>query len=391
MARLALFALVLVTATAPERAPPDFSQVSIAFSHSCAIDRNGGLHCWGWGRNGKVGDGTDVNRQTATPIGQPHRWRMVSVGAQHACAIRGDGTLHCWGWNEKGRLGLGMPALEAWRPTQVGSDDDWVEVAAGAQHTCGRKENGRLFCWGGNSRGQVGDGSPWAPSWSLFDRPALGLGSVADRWTPVPIGSDTNWVQIATGLEHTCGRKRDDTLYCWGGTAGDAIGRGRRSPARIGFRRWRDVSVGHLHACGVRLDGTLWCWGWNVAGQLGDGSRASRPSPVRVGPDSDWDTVHATSQHTCARKNDGRLFCWGRNGHGRLGDGTDQDRVRPVEIQPGSRWASVDTAPEHSCGVRDDGTLLCWGFWGDGRLGTGPEREEEWSPKPVRMGGRRGT
>ena len=360
-----------------------FASVSIAFSHSCARTEDGALYCWGWGRHGKVGDGTDVNRQRAVRVEAPTRWRDVAVGSQHTCGIRSDGTLHCWGWNEKGRLGLGYPMTEVSRPTLLGLGDRWATISAGAQHTCGIQEGGRLYCWGANSRGQVGDGSPWTPSWSLFDRPALGFGSLADQWTPAAIGEASDWTKVSAGLEHTCALRESGQLYCWGGTLRDPIGSGHRQPERFGTDTWRDISVGHLHACGVKQDGTLWCWGWNLGGQLGDGTTRKRDRPFSVDDATDWDSVRASAQHTCARKRDGRLFCWGRNKHGRLGDGTDRDRRTPVEISPGSTWRDFDVAPEHTCGVRHDGDLFCWGFWGDGRLGTGGDRVEEWAPKPV--------
>src|SRR5690606_26527457 len=32
----------------------------------------------------------------------------------------------------------------------------WQQVAAGERHTCGIRENGTLWCWGDNFRGQLG-------------------------------------------------------------------------------------------------------------------------------------------------------------------------------------------------------------------------------------------
>ncbi len=37
-----------------------------------------------------------------------------------------------------------------------------------------------------------------------------------------------------------------------------------------------------LHSCGVRRNGTVWCWGYNAEGQLGNGNLANSPLPGRI-------------------------------------------------------------------------------------------------------------
>jgi alpha-tubulin suppressor-like RCC1 family protein len=41
----------------------------------------------------------------------------------------------------------------------VGDTADWIAVSAGQSHTCAIKIDGSLWCWGDNSKGQLGDGS----------------------------------------------------------------------------------------------------------------------------------------------------------------------------------------------------------------------------------------
>src|SRR4051794_29975645 len=57
---------------------------------------------------------------------------------------------------------------------------DWVQISAGYDHTCGLRSTGRLYCWGSDSKGQLGDGLP-----------------DADQTMPVEVtGGATNWVQV---------------------------------------------------------------------------------------------------------------------------------------------------------------------------------------------------
>lgn len=76
---------------------------------------------------------------------------------------------------------------------------DWSRVTAGYDHTCGVKEHGALYCWGGNSHGQVGDGTAT-------------LRLVPTR----ELSSGNDWARVEGSHEHTCALKSDGSLWCWG-------------------------------------------------------------------------------------------------------------------------------------------------------------------------------
>ena len=52
---------------------------------------------------------------------------------------------------------------------QIGSDTNWLSIAAGGAHTIALKSDGTLWAWGWNAYGQLGDGTN------------------TDRWSPVQI------------------------------------------------------------------------------------------------------------------------------------------------------------------------------------------------------------
>lgn len=108
-------------------------------------------------------------------------------------------------------------------------------------------------------------------------------------------------------------RKGDGTLWCWGFNYDDELGDGTTSPPRLDAVEVSalgadvvDVSAGYEHTCARKGDGTLWCWGRNGFGQLGDGSIVDRPAPVQVAA-LGFDVVEVTAGggHTCARSRDG--------------------------------------------------------------------------------------
>jgi alpha-tubulin suppressor-like RCC1 family protein len=386
-ALLALAAIGVATPVAAqtdgssEAGTPDWRSVSAGGFHTCGIRTSGRLYCWGDDEFGQLGDDASlVNQATPVEVAGAHTdWIGVSAGVFHTCGVRATGRAYCWGSDVAGQLGNGAPLPHEPEPVEVvGNRTDWATVSAGGAHTCARRTTGRLLCWGDDDSGELGNGLP------MLDRttPAEVAGGRTD-WAAVSAGGGHTCARRTTGRLFCWG---DDD----GGELGDdVVLADRAAPSEVAGARtdWGAVSAGLLHTCARRTTGRLFCWGRDDGGQLGDNPAMGRhPTPVQVaGARTDWASVSAGERVTCARRTTGRLFCWGDDNHFDLGDGLPQ-AVEPVPVEvAGARmdWRAPDLGLTHGCARRTSRRLFCWGNDQHFELGDGSPTADQ--PEPVEV------
>ena len=82
----------------------------------------------------------------------------LSVGNTHSCAILPAGTAQCWGWDRDGALGNGAPTADQPAPTYVLDLTDLIAITAGTVSSCAITSDARVHCWGRDAEGQLGNG-----------------------------------------------------------------------------------------------------------------------------------------------------------------------------------------------------------------------------------------
>ncbi|TNF26796.1 MAG: hypothetical protein EP329_20615 [Deltaproteobacteria bacterium] len=352
--------------TLVDAGPASWSTVGAGAAHTCALTDAGVRWCWGASTYSEIGERVSIQYRTvpieATGGGT---WTGLTVGSQHNCAVRADDTIWCWGRNHEGQLGFGGELRWASPVQHAGT---WSEVAKGhGGFGCARRDDGDLWCWGPNSNGQLGNGR-LGEGFGVLPEPVVIPWAEADRWQAAP---------RRMGSEHSCALRADGTAWCWGSSLYEQLGDGgvlnnTGTPTAVaGGMVWSTLAVGGRHTCAIRSDQTLWCWGLGTSGQLGYGSTANQSSPVQAGTDADWADADAGYAHTCGLRTDQTLWCWGENNNLQIGDGSATDRRDPVPIGAGSLWRAVAAGYLTTCAIRTDGTLWCWGYNGEGQLGDG--------------------
>ncbi len=268
-----------------------------AHYHSLAVREDGTVCAWGFNWMGRLGDGTWDNKRPSPvrvlalggtePLGEIV---TVAAGMGHSLALSKSGAVWGWGCNASGQCGnigcgsapdLGIPRQVVGR---FGSDhlERIADVDAGMAHSVALRNDGTVWAWGGNSWGQLGNGTISNSAWPV---------QVA---APEATGHLEQIVAVAAGSSHSMALRDDGTAWTWGSNARGQLGNGTTSKSAIPLQVLGHAGTGHLenivaiaagscHSLAVTEDGAVWAWGDNSCGQLGDGtSDNERHTPVRV-------------------------------------------------------------------------------------------------------------
>ena len=133
--------------------------LSAGSDHTCARTSLGAVLCWGANAFGQLGDNSATQRLTPEPVdGLGAGVVAISAGGTHTCAIQADGSVVCWGNNSNGQLGDGSLTQRIAPTAVIGLEMGASIISAGRLHTCAVSVAATV-CWGDNFSGQIGDGT----------------------------------------------------------------------------------------------------------------------------------------------------------------------------------------------------------------------------------------
>ncbi|QWB99902.1 InlB B-repeat-containing protein [Mycoplasmatota bacterium] len=369
------------------------TSISLGYSNFSAITSEGRVFSWGYNFHGQLGDGTTINRNTPTEITSQFGLdageivKNISIGVEHSIAITSEGRVFSWGSNNNGQLGDGT-RTDRTTPTEITSQfglnagETVKNISLGVEHSIAITSEGRVFTWGSNNNGQLGDGTR------------------TDRTTPIEITSQfgldagETLTSISLGVEHSIAITSEGRVFTWGsnnnGQLGDGTSTDRTTPTEITSQFGLDagetvtsISLGYFHSSAITSEGRAFTWGSNEGGQLGDGTTTNRTTPTEITSQFKLDageTVTSISLgffHSSTITSEGRAFTWGSNWNGQLGDGTFIGRSTPTEItgqfelNAGETVTNISLGDEQSVSITSEGRIFIWGDNDYNQLGDG--------------------
>src|SRR3982751_2885441 len=303
----------------------------------------------------------------------PEDFVEIAAGDDHTCARKNNGNVYCWGTTSGGAGGA------LFQPTLRNLGFPAKQVVTGANHSCAlRGSDGAVYCWGADDVGQLGTQA------GFFQPSSSGFVT-----KPTNASQPASFITLGAGGNSTCGLTAA-TLFCWGvmgSIMGDSLGGGIpgvNAPFRIA--EWNgsgpSLALGAKHAC-IRLDSTqgVYCWGANNVGQAGvDPAQAMfyfHTTNLVFAQNTGWPSstlrVSAHGDFTCGDKTNGTVECFGDNSSGQLGltNTTLSSAFAPKLIGAGKQLQGVSAGVQHACALDPTGNAWCWGDNNHGQLGAG--------------------
>jgi alpha-tubulin suppressor-like RCC1 family protein len=424
------------TSTTTTSIPGTTTKVSTIVSAGnsyCALLTSGGVDCWGYGREGELGDGQfylSGNYGSAVPVAVENTSEsgplggvasLVSDDAESYCALLISGGVDCWGYGPGGQIGDGEfydgpnnYGIASPVPVENTSGSGFLGGVAGLASNSGNSYcavliSGGVDCWGSGQYGQLGDGQYYTSGIGGADLPV----EVIDL-----SGSGTldSVASLASGGNSYCALLTSGGAVCWGEGSNGELGNGlfytsNNSGSAVPVSVVGTTGSGTLGGisslassgssyCALLTSGAVDCWGYGAYGQLGDNQFYGFPyssgtngsaTPVFVTNTLGSGTMAGVASLSsgglssfgyCAVFTLGGVNCWGNGQDGQLGDGQfyptgNYGSALPVTAIDTSDSgnlsgvASVASDTTSHCALLTSGGVDCWGNGVAGQLGDG--------------------
>lgn len=304
----------------------------------------------------------------------------LAGGLYNSMAVTSDGRVYSWGWNIVGQLGDGSTnGSDVPVKVKLPGSMRVTRVAEGLAHSIALTSSGVVFAWGKNYDGNLGDGT------------------TADSAVPVKVNlpAGIKVTEIAAGVEQNLAVTSSGGLLAWGGNNFGQLGNGSSGgysavPVTVTLPAGTKaiaVAAGSLHSLVLTSTGAVLAFGFNADGELGDGNKTNSDVPVKVDLPGGAKVIAiaAGAYDSLALTSTGAVYAWGYNADGELGDGGTANSDVPVKVLlPGGKKVTAIAAggpvgevgqyvagPGHCLALTSNGSILAWGYNGDGELGNG--------------------
>ena len=275
---------------------------------------------------------------------------LIGVETTHnrSFALTDEGKIWSWGSNWAGQLGDGTRMARN-TPVQVLNIETALDVSAAIHHTLALLDDGTVMAWGQNDNAQLGDGT------------------TTDRESPVVVQGlpDIRVTAISAGDKYSLARLEDGTVWGWGNNHWAQ----KNVPQRVpGLSNIIAIDSGGFHSLALQKDGTVWSWANNTYQYI----------PWQIPGLEKIVAIAAGDDSYLALRSDGTVWAWGDNFYGQLGDGTFVDHPVspihdnvPIQVPEINNAAQIEMGSRNGLVITQDKELIIWGANYNGQYGNG--------------------
>ncbi|HMM00540.1 MAG TPA: hypothetical protein PKC96_04285 [Bacilli bacterium] len=292
-----------IDSSIPEWDTIEVVSVAAGYAHSLAVTSLGKVFSWGYNYFGQIGNGSSGSSNVVSPqditanfTGLATNETVVgfAVGDFHSLAVTSLGKVFAWGRDNNGQLGNGSgSSSDVTSPQDITANfaglttnETVVGVSAGSMHSLAVTSLGKVFAWGQDSSEQLGNGSGSSSITSPQDITANFTGLTTNETV----------VSVSAGAMHSLAVTSLGKVFAWGGDNNGQTGNGSESSSNVvspeditanfaGLTTNETVvgvSAGSYHSFAVTSLGKVFAWGSDSFGQLGNGSGSSVTSPENI-------------------------------------------------------------------------------------------------------------
>jgi hypothetical protein len=227
--------------------------------------------------------------------------------------VKNDDKVFAFGSNYRGLLGFGNnKSIIQLKLNEDLSYKQIIDFKNSYRHVIARTIGGKIYCWGFNEYGVLGNGREEFPfSWRYY-RPELN-----------EYLSDKQIIEICCGFGHSLALTNSGEVYAWGlneyGQVGNKSYSNQLIPQKVnGFNDEKVVmiSCGSHHSMALTESGHVFSWGLNTCGQLGLDSNENtfQPSIVILRNYVLIKRISCGQSHSLLLSRDGNIHWFGFNG-----------------------------------------------------------------------------
>lgn len=276
--------------------------------------------------------------------------KQVSAGGHHTLFLTEDGKVYAYGSNGYGQIGNGSGLISNLPKIK--------QVSAGALFSMALAEDGTVYAFGGNYAGQ------------------LGIGNYDGSSIPQAVAGLPKAKQIATGADHALVLTEDGEVYGFGSNNHGQLGLGytydQPTPQKnTSLPKIKQIAAGTYHSLALSEDGKIYAFGNNLSGQLGLGNKLNQAVPQEITGLPVIKQVSGGLAHSLVVSEDGEVYGFGRNDYGQLGLGNTTEQLLPVKNPFLSNIKTASVGENYSLVLTEAGKVYSFGVNSYGKLGLG--------------------